>query len=91
MCFWRWRELVRVGQYWTHCRGPPAGRHGPRDARQWLFRFYDAVHVADITETTRLAETVQAWSPAVEGSTAPAEIGGTLEGGSRRLDSVAML
>jgi transposase len=36
------------------------------DARQRLFRFYDAVLVADLAETTRLAETVQAWWPAIE-------------------------
>ena len=36
------------------------------DARQRLFRFFDAVLVADMAETTRLAETVQAWWPAIE-------------------------
>lgn len=36
------------------------------DARQRLFRFYDAVLVAEMPETTRLAETVQTWWPAIE-------------------------
>src|SRR5512142_2241620 len=36
------------------------------DARQRVFRFYDAVLAADMPETTRLAETVCTWWPAVE-------------------------
>jgi transposase len=36
------------------------------DARQRLFRFYDAALVADMPEATRLAETVQTWWPAIE-------------------------
>ena len=36
------------------------------DARQRLFRFYHAVLVADMPETTRLAETVQTWWPAID-------------------------
>ena len=36
------------------------------DARHRLFRFYDAVARADMPETTRLAETVQTWWPAIE-------------------------
>lgn len=36
------------------------------DARHRLFRFYDAVLLADMPETTRLAETVATWWPAIE-------------------------
>lgn len=36
------------------------------DARQQLFRFYDAVLTADMPETTRLAETISTWWPAIE-------------------------
>jgi len=38
----------------------------PHDAGHRLFRFYDAVLTADMLETTRLAETVQTWWPAIE-------------------------
>ena len=38
----------------------------PHDARHRLFRFYDAVHAADMAETTRLAETISTWWPAIE-------------------------
>ena len=36
------------------------------DARRRLFRFYDAVLTAGMPETTRLAETVSTWWPAIE-------------------------
>lgn len=36
------------------------------DARHRLVRFYDAVLLADMPETTRLAETISTWWPAVE-------------------------
>ena len=36
------------------------------DARHQLHRFYDAVLAADMPETTRLAETISTWWPAVE-------------------------
>src|SRR5512144_2781166 len=36
------------------------------DARHRLFRFYAAVLRADMPETTRLADTVQTWWPAIE-------------------------
>ncbi len=36
------------------------------DTRHRLFRFYDAVLAADIPETTRLAETIATWWPAIE-------------------------
>jgi transposase len=36
------------------------------DARHRLYRFYDAVATADMPETTRLAETIQTWWPAIE-------------------------
>ncbi len=36
------------------------------DARHRLFRFYEAVHLADMPETTCLAETVQTWWPQIE-------------------------
>jgi transposase len=36
------------------------------DARHRLFRFYDAVLAADMPETTRLAETISTWWPAIE-------------------------
>jgi transposase len=36
------------------------------DARHRLSRFYDAVLVADMPETTRLAETVDTWWPQIE-------------------------
>lgn len=36
------------------------------DARHRLFRFYDAVATADMPETTRLAETISTWWPAIE-------------------------
>ncbi len=36
------------------------------DAAHRLFRFYDACLVADMPETTRLAETVQTWWPHIE-------------------------
>ena len=35
-------------------------------ARRALFAFYDAVLLADMPETTRLAETIQTWWPAIE-------------------------
>lgn len=35
------------------------------DARHRLFRLYDAVLAADMPETTRLAETIQTWWPAI--------------------------
>jgi transposase len=38
----------------------------PHDARHRLFRFYDAVLDADMLETTRLAETISTWWPAIE-------------------------
>jgi transposase len=38
----------------------------PHDARHRLFRFYDAVLAADMPETTRLAETISTWWPAIE-------------------------
>jgi transposase len=38
----------------------------PHDARHRLFRFYDAVLDADMPETTRLAETISTWWPAIE-------------------------
>lgn len=38
----------------------------PPDARHRLFRFYDAVLAADLPETTRLAETISTWWPAIE-------------------------
>jgi transposase len=38
----------------------------PHDARHRLFRFYDAVLAADMPETTRLAETIVTWWPAIE-------------------------
>jgi transposase len=38
----------------------------PHDARHRLFRFYEAVLAADMPETTRLAETIDHWWPAVE-------------------------
>jgi transposase len=36
------------------------------DARHRLFRFYEAVLAADMPETTRLAETISTWWPAIE-------------------------
>jgi transposase len=36
------------------------------DARHRLFRFYEAVPAADMPETTRLAETISTWWPAIE-------------------------
>ena len=38
----------------------------PHDARHRLFRFYDAVLTADMPETTRLAETISTWWPAID-------------------------
>jgi transposase len=38
----------------------------PHDARHRLFRFYEAVLAADMPETTRLAETISTWWPAIE-------------------------
>jgi transposase len=38
----------------------------PHDARHRLFRFYDAVLAADMPETTRLAETISTWWPAIQ-------------------------
>jgi transposase len=38
----------------------------PHNARHRLFRFYDAVLTADMPETTRLAETIATWWPAIE-------------------------
>ena len=38
----------------------------PHDARHRLFRFYGAVLDADMPETTRLAETISTWWPAIE-------------------------
>ena len=35
-------------------------------ARRALFAFYDAAVLADMPETTRLAETIQTWWPAIE-------------------------
>ena len=35
-------------------------------ARRTLFAFYDAVLLADMPETTRLAQTIQTWWPAIE-------------------------
>ena len=36
------------------------------DARHRLFRFYEAVLAADMPDTTRLAETISTWRPAIE-------------------------
>jgi Transposase len=38
----------------------------PRSRSWTLFRFYQAVLAADIPETTRLAETISTWWPAIE-------------------------
>ena len=53
---WRVKELLR------QLLASPT----PHDARQRLFRFYDAVLVADMPETTRLADTISTWWPAIE-------------------------
>ena len=43
-----------------------AGRGDRHRARQALFAFYDAVLVADMPKTTRLAQTVQTWWTEIE-------------------------
>ena len=53
---WGVKELLR------HLLAAPSAS----DVRARLFRFYDAVALDEWPETTRLAETVQTWWPAVE-------------------------
>ena len=53
------------------------------DARHRLSRFYDAVLVADMPETTRLAETVDTWWPAIEAFLRLRVTNARTEGGNR--------
>ena len=53
---WGVKELLR------QLLAAPTGH----DARHRLFRFYEAVLAADMPETTRLAETVSTWWPAID-------------------------
>jgi transposase len=57
----------------------------PHDARRRLFRFYDAVLAAEMPETTRLAETVQTWWPAIEAFLRLRVTNARTEGGNRIL------
>jgi transposase len=58
------------------------------DARQRLSRFYEAVLVADMPETTRLAETIDTWWPAIEAFLRHRVTNARTEGGNRVIKQV---
>jgi len=58
------------------------------DARHRLHRFYEAVLAADMPETTRLAETVQAWWPEIEAFLRLRITNARTEGGNRVIKQI---
>lgn len=58
------------------------------DARHRLHRFYEAVLAADMPETTRLAETVQAWWPEIEAFLKLRITNARTEGGNRVIKQI---
>jgi len=58
------------------------------DARRRLSRFYEAVLLADTPETTRLAETIDTWWPAIEAFLRLGVTNARTEGGNRVIKQI---
>ena len=58
------------------------------DARRRLHEFYEAVLIADMPETTRLAETVATWWPAIEAYLRLRVTNARTEGGNRVIKQI---
>jgi transposase len=60
----------------------------PADIRDRLWRFYDAAATADMPETTRLAETIETWWPAIEAFLRLRVTNARTEGGNRVIKQI---